>query len=46
MCDRLNVTRAPAYRRALQLGKERKGAIWLDVGCCCMFYSFVEPQDF
>lgn len=46
MCDRLRVIRIPAYQRALQLAKERKDAIWLDVGCCCMFHSFVEPHDF
>ncbi|KAI0090003.1 hypothetical protein BDY19DRAFT_96758 [Irpex rosettiformis] len=28
------VDRYPAYRDLLQLGKERKGAIFLDVGCC------------
>ncbi|KAH7929865.1 hypothetical protein BV22DRAFT_1102165 [Leucogyrophana mollusca] len=25
---------APAYEQALRLGRERKDAIWLDIGCC------------
>jgi len=30
----LKITHVPAYRRVLQLSKERKDAILLDVGCC------------
>ena len=31
---RLKITHVPAYRRVLQLSKERKDGILLDVGCC------------
>ena len=32
---RLRVTHVPAYPRVLQLAKERRDAILLEVGCCC-----------
>ncbi|KAH7929864.1 hypothetical protein BV22DRAFT_101783 [Leucogyrophana mollusca] len=32
--DRLGVMNAPAYEQALKLGRERKDAVWLDIGCC------------
>lgn len=35
-CDRLRVSRLRAFQCALQLAKERKDSILLDVGCCCM----------
>ncbi|KAL0954792.1 hypothetical protein HGRIS_003740 [Hohenbuehelia grisea] len=31
---RLKISRLPAYKDVLRLGKERKGAILLDLGCC------------
>ncbi|KAA1468044.1 hypothetical protein DENSPDRAFT_770644 [Dentipellis sp. KUC8613] len=31
---RLKISRLPAYKDLLKLGKERKGAIFLDIGCC------------
>ncbi|KAH9926329.1 uncharacterized protein BXZ73DRAFT_49409 [Epithele typhae] len=31
---KLNLGGLPAYGRLLELGKTRKDAIWLDVGCC------------
>ncbi|RPD81612.1 hypothetical protein L226DRAFT_474830 [Lentinus tigrinus ALCF2SS1-7] len=30
----LKLGRLPAYQRLLTIGKERKGAIFLDIGCC------------
>ncbi|KZT74620.1 hypothetical protein DAEQUDRAFT_720820 [Daedalea quercina L-15889] len=30
----LKISRLPAYSRFLSLGKEREGAIFLDIGCC------------
>ncbi|CDO70895.1 hypothetical protein BN946_scf184829.g3 [Trametes cinnabarina] len=30
----LKLARLPAYKQLLTLGKERKGAIFLDIGCC------------
>jgi len=36
----------PTYPSALRLAKERKDAIWLDVGCCGTMYSLVTPRDF
>ncbi|KAI9067915.1 hypothetical protein FKP32DRAFT_207472 [Trametes sanguinea] len=30
----LKLGRLPAYKQLLSLGKERKGAIFLDIGCC------------
>ncbi|KAI0961092.1 hypothetical protein AcV7_000286 [Taiwanofungus camphoratus] len=32
---RLKISRLPAYSHLLKLGKERAGAIFLDIGCCC-----------
>ncbi|KAF7367631.1 Methyltransferase ausD [Mycena sanguinolenta] len=29
------ISELPAYREALKLGREREGAILLDIGCCC-----------
>ncbi|KAI0935866.1 hypothetical protein AcV5_004166 [Taiwanofungus camphoratus] len=31
---RLKISRLPAYSHLLKLGKERAGAIFLDIGCC------------
>ncbi|KZT74813.1 hypothetical protein DAEQUDRAFT_742273 [Daedalea quercina L-15889] len=31
---KLIASRLPAYPQAIQLGIQRKGAIWLDIGCC------------
>ncbi|KAI0932444.1 hypothetical protein AcW1_000430 [Taiwanofungus camphoratus] len=31
---KLKISRLPAYGKLLKLGKERKGAIFLDIGCC------------
>ncbi|EED81259.1 predicted protein [Postia placenta Mad-698-R] len=31
---RLKISRLPAYQQLLILGKEREGAIFLDIGCC------------
>ncbi|KAH9922698.1 uncharacterized protein B0H18DRAFT_1016496 [Fomitopsis serialis] len=31
---RLKISRLPAYPKLLRLGKEREGAIFLDIGCC------------
>ncbi|KAI0374558.1 hypothetical protein BV20DRAFT_987955 [Pilatotrama ljubarskyi] len=31
---KLKLSRMPAYKQFLALGKERKGAIFLDIGCC------------
>jgi len=31
---KLKVSRLPAYSQLLKLGEERKGAIFLDIGCC------------
>lgn len=33
---RLKISRYPFYKDVLKLGKERPGAILLDIGCCCM----------
>jgi hypothetical protein len=32
---RLKISNVPAYRDVLKLGKEREGALLLDIGCCC-----------
>ncbi|KAF7328462.1 hypothetical protein MSAN_02482700 [Mycena sanguinolenta] len=29
------ISQLPAYQQALKVGKERDGAIFLDLGCCC-----------
>jgi len=31
---RLKISRFPAYKELLRLGKERPGALFLDIGCC------------
>ncbi|KAG9315671.1 hypothetical protein JVU11DRAFT_3317 [Chiua virens] len=31
---RLNISRSPSYQQFLKLGREREGAILLDIGCC------------
>ncbi|PCH33469.1 hypothetical protein WOLCODRAFT_62696 [Wolfiporia cocos MD-104 SS10] len=31
---KFKIPRLPAYRQLIKLGKERKGAIFLDIGCC------------
>ncbi len=30
----LKIARLPAYGKLLKIGKERKGALFLDIGCC------------
>lgn len=35
--QRLKISRFPAYERILKLGRERPGALFLDIGCCCEF---------
>lgn len=32
---RFKVSKYPAYEAILKLGRERKGALLLDLGCCC-----------
>jgi hypothetical protein len=34
---RINISRLPASAEFLKLGKEREGAVFLDIGCCCMY---------
>lgn len=34
--SRMKISRYPCYKEVLGLGKERKGAILLDMACCCM----------
>jgi len=34
LLDRLKISRLPAYERAIALGREREGALLLDIGCC------------
>lgn len=34
MFIRLKLNRFPAYQDLLKLGKERPGALFLDLGCC------------
>ena len=34
--NRLKIARLPAYPQFIELGKQREGAIFLDMGCCCM----------
>ena len=34
---RLRVSKLPAYDQLLKLGKEREGAILLEIGCCCSY---------
>lgn len=43
---RLKISRLPAYGKLLKLGKERKGAIFLDIGCCCKCFrvTFIEEH--
>src|SRR5882762_5836469 len=38
-CDgrRLKIARLPAFADFMKLGREREGAIFLDIGCCCMY---------
>ncbi|THH28427.1 hypothetical protein EUX98_g5754 [Antrodiella citrinella] len=31
----LKISRYPAYQDLLKLGRERSGALFLDIGCCC-----------
>ena len=35
VAHRLKIARLPAYPQFIQLGKEREGALFLDMGCCC-----------
>ena len=32
---RLKISKVPAYEDVLKLGREREGALLLDIGCCC-----------
>lgn len=32
---RLKISKMPAYKDVLKLGQERRGALLLDIGCCC-----------
>lgn len=34
---RLKISRLFPYKNLLKLGRERDGAIFLDIGCCCKF---------
>lgn len=34
---RLKMARLPAYAQLIELGKQREGAIFLDMGCCCAY---------
>ncbi|KAH7872125.1 uncharacterized protein C8R40DRAFT_1053221 [Lentinula edodes] len=34
---KLRIARLPAYPDLLRLGRERKGAIFLDIPCCCQY---------
>ena len=36
----LTISRLPFYKRIMQLAKERKDAILIDVGCCCAISYF------
>lgn len=31
------MSKLPAYDQLLKLGKEREGAILLEIGCCCSY---------
>ncbi|KAI0313146.1 hypothetical protein OF83DRAFT_579381 [Amylostereum chailletii] len=42
---RLKIARLPAYPDLLRLGKERKGAILLDLGCCFGNDAYKAVQD-
>jgi len=35
LCPRLHMSRHPSYNDLLSLGRQRDGAIFLDIGCCC-----------
>lgn len=40
---RLKIARLPGYPQFIKLGREREGAIFLDMGCCCewaLFFCF------
>ena len=32
---RLSVSQLRGFQQLLKLGRERKGALFLDIGCCC-----------
>lgn len=32
---RLSVSQLPGFQQLLKLGRERKDALFLDIGCCC-----------
>ena len=42
---RRRITHVPAYPRVLQLAKERKDAILLDVGCCRTYFR-LDPVSY
>ena len=41
--SRLSISRLPAYKGLLQLGRERQGALFLDLGCCCKLLCTNDP---
>jgi hypothetical protein len=43
--ERRRITHVPAYPRVLQLAKERKDAILLDVGCCRAYFR-LDPVSY
>ena len=49
---RVRISRAPVYSDVLKLGRERKGALLLDIGCACAFihhlhvYRYCTPRYF
>ena len=43
---RLKISRISAYDTLLNLGKQKEGAIFLDIGCCCESYIPQIPIPF
>ncbi|KAJ7290109.1 hypothetical protein C8J57DRAFT_1429989 [Mycena rebaudengoi] len=39
------ISTLPSYREVLKLGREREGAILLDLGCCCQYLFDRESSD-
>ncbi len=35
--SRLGISKHPSYQRFLAIGREREGAIYLEIACCCEF---------
>ncbi len=42
---RLKLPLLPGYDRLIKLGKERKNAVLLDIGCCCKSFRATSPVD-